>query len=111
MMKLNIRSFAITCALMWGFGLFFFTWWIMAFDGNTGETILLSKVYRGYNISPIGSVIGLAYGFIDALIGGAIFAWLYNMLTPSKPAASAERTSEAAVKEKQPQERVAAGVD
>jgi hypothetical protein len=37
-------------------------------------------VYRGYTISPIGSMIGLVYGFFDALIGGAIFAWLYNKM-------------------------------
>jgi hypothetical protein len=37
-------------------------------------------LYRGYTISPIGSVLGLIYGFFDALIGGAVFAWLYNRI-------------------------------
>jgi hypothetical protein len=79
-MKLNIKSFALTCSIIWGLGLFFLTWWFIAFDGATGEPTLIGKVYRGYTVSPIGSVIGLAYGFVDALIGGAIFAWLYNKL-------------------------------
>jgi hypothetical protein len=35
-MKLNVRAFALTCGLVWGLGLFIFTWWIMAFDGATG---------------------------------------------------------------------------
>jgi len=79
-MKLNIKAFALTCGIMWGLGLFFLTWWVIAFDGATGEPTLIGKLYRGYNISPIGSIIGLVYAFFDALIGGAIFAWLHNKL-------------------------------
>ena len=79
-MKLNITAFALTSALFWGFGLFFLTWWIMIFEGTTGEITLIGQIYRGYSISPIGSIFGLIWGFFDALIGGAIFAWLYNLL-------------------------------
>jgi hypothetical protein len=79
-MKLNIKSFALACGILWGLGLFILTWWFIAFDGATGEPTLLGKVYRGYTVSPIGSVIGLVYAFFDALIGGAIFAGLYNKL-------------------------------
>jgi len=79
-MKLNIKAFALTCALVWGLGVFFLTWWIMAFDGTTGETTWLGQVYRGYRITPLGSVIGMAWGFADAFAGGLVFAWLYNWL-------------------------------
>jgi hypothetical protein len=79
-MKLNIKSFALTCGIVWGLGLFLLTWWIIVFDGATGEPTLIGRLYRGYTVSPIGSVIGLVYAFFDALIGGAIFAWLYNRL-------------------------------
>jgi len=79
-MKLNVKAFALTCALLWGLGLFFLTWWIIAFDGVTGEVPFIGHFYRGYSISPLGSVIGLVWGFFDAMIGGAIFAWLYNLL-------------------------------
>jgi len=79
-MKLDVKAFALTCALIWGIGLFVLTWWVIAFDGSTGEVPFLGRVYRGYSISPLGSVVGLLWGFIDALIGGAIFAWLYNLL-------------------------------
>jgi hypothetical protein len=77
-MKLNIKAFALTFGLVWGFGLFFLTWWIIAFDGVTGESTFIGQVYRGYNISPMGSLIGLIWAFADGTIGGAIFAWLYN---------------------------------
>jgi hypothetical protein len=79
-MRLDVRAFALTCALVWGLGLFFLTWWIIAFDGATGEITLIGRLYRGYNISPLGSLIGLVWAFADALVGGAIFAWLYNLM-------------------------------
>lgn len=79
-MKFNVKAFAITCAVIWGTGLFVLTWWIIAFDGSTGEVPFIGQVYRGYSITPMGSLIGLVWGFFDALIGGAIFAWLYNWL-------------------------------
>jgi hypothetical protein len=79
-MKLNVKAFALTCGLVWGLGLFALTWWIIMFDGATGERTLIGQLYRGYSISPIGSVIGLVWGFFDALVGGAVFAWLYNVI-------------------------------
>ena len=79
-MQLNVKAFALTCALLWGVGVFLLTWWIIAFDGATGEVTWLGRVYRGYAISPTGSVIGLMWARVDGLIGGAIFAWLYNFL-------------------------------
>ncbi len=79
-MKLNVKAFALTCGLICGFGLFFITLWIMFFDGATGDVTFIGRLYRGYNISFVGSLIGLVWAFFDALIGGAIFAWLYNLL-------------------------------
>jgi hypothetical protein len=79
-MKLNIRAFALTAALFWGFGLFFLTWWVIAFEGTSDRVTVIGHVYRGYSISPVGSVIGLVWAFVDGLIGGAVFAWLYNLL-------------------------------
>jgi hypothetical protein len=81
-MKLNIKAWALTCGLIWGLGLFFLTWWIIAFDGSTGEVTLIGRLYRGYSISAMGSLVGMIWAFFDGLIGGAIFAWLYNRLLP-----------------------------
>jgi len=80
-MKLNVKSLSLTTGLVWGIGLFLFTWWVIAFEGITGEPTLIGRLYRGYSISPIGSIIGLIWAFIDGLIGGAIFAWLYNLIS------------------------------
>ncbi|MHC4910793.1 MAG: hypothetical protein ACYTF9_13870 [Planctomycetota bacterium] len=32
--------------------------------------------------SPAGSLIGLAWAFVDGIVGGLVFAWLYNILAP-----------------------------
>jgi hypothetical protein len=80
-MKLNVKAFALTSGIIWSLGLFALTWWIIAFDGVTHEVTLIGRLYRGYDISPLGSLVGLVWGFFDALIGGLIFAWLYNLFT------------------------------
>jgi len=56
----------------------------------------LGRVYRGYAVTPLGSLIGMIWAFVDGLIGGAIFAWLYNLILtcprcqePAKPQAAA----------------------
>jgi len=79
-MKLNVKAFALTCAIIWGFGLFLLTWWIILFDGPTGEITFIGRLYRGYSISPAGSLMGLLWAVVDGGVGGAIFAWLYNMI-------------------------------
>ena len=79
-MKLNVKAFALTCGLVWGLGLMMLTWWIMLFEGATGDVTFLGRLYRGYNISFAGSIIGLVWAFFDGAIGGAIFAWLYNLI-------------------------------
>lgn len=79
-MKLNVKALALASGLIWGLGLFAGTWWLIAFEGATGEVTLIGKFYRGYTVSEVGSLIGLAWAFVDALIGGAVFALLYNFL-------------------------------
>lgn len=79
-MRINVKAFALTCAIIWSIGLFALTWWIIAFDGATHDVTFIGRLYRGYNISPAGSFIGFVWAFSDALVGGAVLAWLYNLL-------------------------------
>jgi hypothetical protein len=81
-MKLSVRSFAFTCAIIMGVGIFLLTWWLIILYGSSGDTIVLSTFYPGYNVTPLGSLIGLGYGIVDGLVIGAVFAWLYNGLLP-----------------------------
>ncbi len=79
-MQLDVKAFALTCAIVWGGGLFLGTWWIIALDGSSDAPTFLGSIYRGYSITPVGSLIGLVWATVDGLIGGAIIAWLYNRL-------------------------------
>ena len=88
-MKLNVRAFALTCGLLWGIGLFLITWWIIAFEGSTEDPTFIGRCYRGFNISPLGSLYGLVWALVDGFISGAIFAWVYNLLI-GRPAETKE---------------------
>jgi hypothetical protein len=94
-MKLNVKSFALCVGLFWGFGLLFITWWIILFEGTSGAITLIGKIYRGYSISFAGSLIGFIWAFIDGMIGGALFAWLYNVIStrifPVNPLSASDR--------------------
>ena len=79
-MKLNVKAFAITFGLYWGFGLFFLTWWMILWNGASGDPTFIGKLYIGYSISPLGSIIGLIWALADGFVGGLIFAWLYNFI-------------------------------
>ena len=80
-MRFNILAFALTFGLWWGVGLFIMTWWILAFGDAAGGS-MIERIYIGYTVTPLGSVVGLAWGFVCGTICGGIFAWLYNALAP-----------------------------
>lgn len=79
-MKLNVPAFALAFGLVWGLGLFLMTWWLIFNEGAAAAPTFIGRVYLGYTVSPLGSVIGLAWGLADGAIGAAVFAWLYNLL-------------------------------
>jgi len=83
-MKLNTKAFALTAGIIWGISIFIATIWILI-SGSQGKTIsLLGVFYFGYSCSIGGAFIGLIWGFVDGLIVGFIFAWLYNLLVPKE---------------------------
>lgn len=77
-MKLNVRAFAFACSLIWGLLILLVTWWVIFFDGASGEITWLGRIYRGYSLSPLGSLVGLLWALVDGLVFGALLAWLYN---------------------------------
>ena len=77
-MRLNIKAFALALGITWGLGCF-----IMGLAGIRHEAAAtlvraVGAMYIGFAPTPLGSVIGLAWGFLDGAIAGAVFAWLYN---------------------------------
>lgn len=79
-MKLNIKAFAIACGLIWGLGILCLTWWLIMLESGQPAECLINRMYPGYTMTPMGSIIGMVWGFFDAGIGGLVFAWLYNLL-------------------------------
>ncbi len=80
-MKLNVKAFAFTCALVWGIGVFALAWWVIVLDGRGGSVPLLGLMYRGFTFTPMGSVVGLLWALPDGFALGALVAWIYNRLS------------------------------
>lgn len=81
-MKLNTKAFALAAGVVWGVNWFILTWWMILFEGVTHEVTLLGRWYRGFTVSPVGSLVALGYGFVDGFMIGLLLAWLYNKLVP-----------------------------
>ena len=77
---MSIRRFALTAGIFGAVTMFLLPWWLMLTGNTEGPTTLLERVYLGYSFTPLGSIIGAAWGFVDWGIAGAIFAWLYNWI-------------------------------
>ena len=77
---MSIRGFALTAGIFGAVTMFLLPWWLMLTGNAEGPTTLLERVYIGYSFTPLGSIIGAAWGFVDWGIAGAIFAWIYNRI-------------------------------
>ena len=82
-MKLSVKAFALSCGIIWGVGLLALALWVTLLGVQGEHKTLLERVYLGYRFTALGSLVGLAWGLADGLIGGAVFAWLYNKLVGS----------------------------
>jgi len=80
-MRLSVKGLAMASGILWGvamlgMGLANLVW------GSYGQQFLqmVTSVYPGYHAtrSITEVIVGTIYGFVDGLIGGAVFAWLYN---------------------------------
>jgi hypothetical protein len=83
--RLNIKAFAAACGLIWGFGVLALTWWRLLFERSGEDDTIIGHIYRGYKLTPVGSLIGFIWALFDGAAGGAVFAWLYNQLADRMP--------------------------
>lgn len=80
-MKLNPVALGVALGVVWGGALFITTW--MSYYTGYGKLfleVLAKSIYPGYTISPIGSFLGLFYGFLDGLISATLIGWIYNKI-------------------------------
>jgi hypothetical protein len=84
-MKLNIKALAMAFGLIWAAGILFVEVAHMIWPGYGAAFLqLIGSIYPGYRPGTgVGSVIvGTLYGLVDGGVGGACFAWLYNLCLP-----------------------------
>jgi len=79
-MALHVRSLALAGGIIWGASIMVLTWIATLVGYGTPFIQFLQSLYVGLDITFVGSLIGLVYGFVDAFIGLYLFALLYNWL-------------------------------
>ncbi len=80
--KLDAKSLALAIGIMWSIGVLSLSLIALVSQDYLHNIVgFLSSVYIGYDLSFIGIIIGMIWGFFDAAIGGFLIAWLYNKLT------------------------------
>ena len=77
---MSIRTVGLTAGIFGAGSMFFLAWWLIFIGNAEGPVTLFERIYIGYSFTPMGSVIGAAWGFVDFGIAGALFAWLYNLI-------------------------------
>ncbi len=77
---MSIRSVGLTAGIFGAAAMFLLAWWLMLTGNAEGPVTLFERIYTGYSFTPMGSIIGTIWGFIDWGIAGALFAWLYNLI-------------------------------
>jgi cell shape-determining protein MreD len=86
-MQLEVKRFTLASGAVGGLALFVVT--LIAAGRGIGNSLShLSAIFLGYNVTYLGSVVGLVYGFVSGLILGALFAVIYNGSTRAGSAGS-----------------------
>ena len=91
-MKFNLTAMAFAGGLVWGGAILCVAVANLVWP-TYGRALLdvVASVYPGYHPgSGASSVItGSLYALVDGAVAGALFGWLYNLLTRSRPGAPA----------------------
>ena len=80
-MKSNVKQAALAGGIIWALTLFLTTLGGVYFGYGIAFLNVWVSIYPGYNISLLGSIIGLVYGFLDMFVGIYIIAWVYGKLS------------------------------
>ena len=83
-MRINIIALSVTAGLFWGAAILIVASAHSIWPSYGGAFLeLMASIYSGYDPGPgIGSIIiGTLYGLVDGAIAGAVFGWLYNVIS------------------------------
>jgi len=79
--KLHIQRFGLACGIITALSVFFLN--VLGLYGFFPfSNMFIADMYGsfGFAFKWPNLLLGSVYSFIDAFIGGAIFAWLYNVI-------------------------------
>ena len=83
MLMLHEKAFALSWAIVWAVAVLILA--LIAANSATGYGMeivdLLGSIYKGYDATSGGAVVGAIWAFVNAFIGCWLFAWLYNHLS------------------------------
>ncbi|WP_440991795.1 bacteriophage holin [Haloarchaeobius baliensis] len=77
--RLDSSAFGLACGLLWSAAVVLLGITARIGWGRRWER-LLADVYRGYDESGSGLLVGALWAFLDGFLGGYAFAALYNRL-------------------------------
>ena len=83
-MKLKVLPLALSLGVLSALGVFIMILLALYADYGLGCFALMADLYPYLELSLGGAFIGLAFGFIDGFIGGALIAFFYNIFGGSK---------------------------
>jgi len=80
MMKLDVVGFGVTLGFVWSLCILALV--LAARRSRKAEVVvtLFSKVYRGFEKTLLGALVGAVWGFIDGTVSGLLIAWVYNKI-------------------------------
>lgn len=83
MQKMNIKGLALAFGLSWGLYMLILGW---AAPYGWGGTVVdsLSSLYVGFKPGFAGGIWGGIWGFLDGVVGGALIAYIYNLVVTKK---------------------------
>lgn len=79
-MKLNMKKLALAFGISWALYVIFIAWVAGTIGWGDKIVSVLGSLYRGYDTSFIGGLIGGVWGFVDGAICGIIVSWVYNRI-------------------------------
>lgn len=77
--RLSVCALAIAAAVTWGAGVLLLGLLATQLELGKPLVVLLGSIYIGFDATVGGSFVGAGWAFVDGLIGGFIFALVYNL--------------------------------
>jgi len=76
--KLSACALGLAFGFTWALGMLIIGGFAWVFEWGAAFITMMSSIYVGFALTPVGLVIGVLWGFVDGFICGFIVAWVYN---------------------------------